>query len=219
AVGCCRRVTRFVTDPLAEHGLAAAERLADGQLPSNELRSVRTALRKALDRGRGRINALLAGFERRARTMQEAQARYDNLRQARDLELQLAPRYLAVNALGPAYSCHIGAVSRSRYLAFDGGRLVETGAHRHLEPGGRTELCLLLRDVMGLLPSRPVSGSPGWLRWRGGTILKLAQGIYEERAFDRLPVLADALEDAGCTDPDLLDHCRGPGPHVPGCWV
>jgi hypothetical protein len=47
----------------------------------------------------------------------------------------------------------------------------------------------------------------------------LAQGIYEERAFDDLPVLADALEEAGCDQPDLLAHLRGPGPHVRGCWA
>ncbi len=47
----------------------------------------------------------------------------------------------------------------------------------------------------------------------------LARSIYDDRAFDRLPVLADALEDAGCTDAAILDHCRGPGPHVRGCWV
>jgi hypothetical protein len=47
----------------------------------------------------------------------------------------------------------------------------------------------------------------------------MAQAIYNERGFDRLPILGDALEDAGCTDRDILDHCRGPGPHVRGCWA
>jgi hypothetical protein len=47
----------------------------------------------------------------------------------------------------------------------------------------------------------------------------LAQAIYDEGAFDRLPVLADALEETGCTNADILGHCRGPGPHVRGCWV
>jgi hypothetical protein len=76
----------------------------------------------------------------------------------------------------------------------------------------------LLRDLFGN-PYRPVAIDPGWLAWNGGTARKLAQAIYEERAFDRMPILADALEDAGCTDPDLLAHCRGPGPHVRGCWA
>jgi hypothetical protein len=55
--------------------------------------------------------------------------------------------------------------------------------------------------------------------WNDGAVVKLAESIYTERAFDRLPILADALEDAGCTDAAVLDHCRGPGPHVRGCWV
>jgi hypothetical protein len=57
------------------------------------------------------------------------------------------------------------------------------------------------------------------LAWRDSTIRKLAKSIYDDRAFDRLPLLADALEEAGCTDADILAHCRGDGPHVRGCWV
>jgi hypothetical protein len=58
-----------------------------------------------------------------------------------------------------------------------------------------------------------------WLAWNGGAIPRLAQTIYGQRAFERLPVLGDALEDAGCADRDVLDHCRGDRPHVRGCWV
>lgn len=60
---------------------------------------------------------------------------------------------------------------------------------------------------------------PTWLAWCDKTVPKLARAIYEERAFDRLPILADALEEAGCADADILDHCRQPGEHVRGCWV
>ena len=49
--------------------------------------------------------------------------------------------------------------------------------------------------------------------------MALARTIYEERAFDGMPVLSDALEEAGCNDADILDHCRQAGPHVRGCWV
>jgi|SRR5579884_2824963 len=76
----------------------------------------------------------------------------------------------------------------------------------------------LLRDIFGTLAFRGVSLDPSLLVWNGGTVVKLAQGIYDDRAFDRLPVLADALEEAGCTDVDILGHCRQPGPHVRGCW-
>ena len=54
---------------------------------------------------------------------------------------------------------------------------------------------------------------------RTETVFALATGIYTERAFDRMPILADALEDAGCDNADILEHCRGDGPHVRGCWV
>jgi hypothetical protein len=68
-------------------------------------------------------------------------------------------------------------------------------------------------------PFRPAALGPAWLAWGGGAVRRLAQGIYEERAFDDLPVLADALEEAGCDRADLLAHLRGPGPHVRGCWA
>jgi hypothetical protein len=77
----------------------------------------------------------------------------------------------------------------------------------------------LLRDLFGSPFRPPPPLNPAWLSWNGGTVVKLAQAAYDERAFDRLPVLADALEDAGCTAPDILNHCRQPGVHVRGCWV
>lgn len=76
----------------------------------------------------------------------------------------------------------------------------------------------VLQDIFGN-PFRPVAIGPSWLAWNDGTIPKLAQAIYEERAFDRLPILADALEEAGCDNADILAHCRQPGPHVRGCWA
>jgi hypothetical protein len=65
-----------------------------------------------------------------------------------------------------------------------------------------------------------VSGQPLMkASWRTETVMALARAIQIDRAFDRLPILADALEDAGCDHPDVLAHCRGPGPHARGCWV
>jgi hypothetical protein len=75
--------------------------------------------------------------------------------------------------------------------------------------------CRSLRDIFGN-PFRPVSLDPAWLTPQ---VLDLAQSIYDERAFDRMPRLADALETSGCDNAEILNHCRGPGPHVRGCWV
>jgi hypothetical protein len=76
----------------------------------------------------------------------------------------------------------------------------------------------LVRDVFGN-PFRPAVVAGDWLTWDSGTIPRLAQSLHDDRAFTDLPVLADALEEAGCTDPDILGHCRQGGQHVRGCWV
>jgi hypothetical protein len=77
----------------------------------------------------------------------------------------------------------------------------------------------LLRDIFGPLPFRTVTVNPSWLTWNHGTVPAIARHVYDNRAFHDLPILADALEDAGCTDADILAHCRGGGEHVRGCWV
>jgi hypothetical protein len=76
----------------------------------------------------------------------------------------------------------------------------------------------LLRDVMHA-PFRPVLFKSAWRVWNCQTVSKMARSIYDQRAFDQLPILADALEDAGCTEPAVLGHCRSGGEHVRGCWV
>ena len=81
------------------------------------------------------------------------------------------------------------------------------------------EQASVFRDIFGN-SFRPVSvHNSSWVAWNDGAIPKMAQVIYDDRAFNRLPLLADALEDAGCDDADILSHCRTPGEHVRGCWV
>jgi hypothetical protein len=73
----------------------------------------------------------------------------------------------------------------------------------------------LLRDVFGN-PFRPVAPDPAWLT---PDVVALARGIYAEQAFDRMPILADALQDAGCANDEVLKHCRDTSlKHVRGCW-
>jgi hypothetical protein len=76
-----------------------------------------------------------------------------------------------------------------------------------------TELAL---ELVGPNPFRPTAFSPGW---RTDTAVALAKQMYESRDFGAMPILADALQDAGCEDAAILGHCRGAGPHVRGCWV
>ena len=95
--------------------------------------------------------------------------------------------------------------------------------------------CRIIRDVIGN-PFRRAVHNPAYREgacatlvryqlapldpsWRTDTARLLAGQMYESRDFSAMPILADALQDAGCSRADVLDHCRGPGPHVRGCWV
>jgi hypothetical protein len=78
--------------------------------------------------------------------------------------------------------------------------------------------CHLLRDIIGNR-FRPVSVGPAWLSWHDGLLVSMAQQMYDSRDFTDMPILADALEEAGCTEPDILRHCREGGDHFRGCWV
>jgi hypothetical protein len=75
-----------------------------------------------------------------------------------------------------------------------------------------------LRDIFGNPGRQPVF-DPAWASWQTGRIPRLARTLYRERAFDRLPLLADILAQTGCTDQAILSHCRDAGENVRGCWV
>jgi hypothetical protein len=121
-------------------------------------------------------------------------------------------------------------VLRAEYAHYRAGRwtfyggAAEVWQQYHDETLGRVsrQQCQLLRDIVGN-PFRPVTVAPAW---RTADVVRLAEAAYEQRslpagtlASSRLAVLTDALEDAGCTDAELLGHLRGPGPHVRGCWA
>jgi hypothetical protein len=113
--------------------------------------------------------------------------------------------------------------------AASGGRQNPRQLHR-VSASARNAQCAvqvsLLRCIIGNPFRPPPPVSPAWLTWNNGAVRRLAEAAYAERQLPsghldqaRLGVLADALEDAGCGDADLLGHLRGPGPHVRGCHV
>jgi hypothetical protein len=103
-------------------------------------------------------------------------------------------------------------------------RVVEVSCHaafqvRHAIGKANSDIyeqAWLLQDVFG--GKKPtVKLDPTWLT---STVVALARGIYAERAFERMPILADALQEAGCANKRILEHCRdAKQPHVRGCWV
>jgi hypothetical protein len=102
--------------------------------------------------------------------------------------------------------------SRARAFVVDAVRRAEGPDGRAAEWRRQSDA---LRCIFGN-PFRPLTVDLSWLT---STVLILAQGIYDDSAFDRLPILADALQDAGCDSAEVLGHCRGLGPHARGCWV
>jgi hypothetical protein len=146
-----------------------------------------------------------------------ASAAYDAYQEAK-----VAEGYDADSDVHPEYAGHLlfvaHATTREVDLAADWAISLEWGSDE--------ERCELLRCVFGD-PFRPIPAVSGaWLTYNGGTARKLAEDAYTERVLPegtleatRLAMLADALEDAGCADADLLGHLRGPGPHVRGCWA
>jgi hypothetical protein len=118
---------------------------------------------------------------------------------------------------------HAHLAARGTALTFS-PTYVPTNVVRHVlrtqeEPIGEELVCDFLRDILGSLPFRSIPIEQRWLDWQERTVYRLAQSIYADGAFDRLPILADALEEAGCADAEILNHLRGPGPHVRGCWA
>lgn len=123
---------------------------------------------------------------------------------------------------GPVACCHLRPdgsypVEAARYVA---GEMIDVMDTRQelSDEEWQAELraeAEVLKEIFGN-PFRPITIHPAWL---SSNVVNLGEAIYEERAFDRIPELAGALEEAGCYDADILGHCRHQGLHVRGCWV
>jgi hypothetical protein len=137
-------------------------------------------------------------------------------------ELNASPSYAAYLAAGdPTLPYGRNCVLAVAHAALCADR--HGGPEVGIEPRRQARL---LRDLFGPLPFREVRLEPAWLAWCDGVVQRLAEAACCTRGVPtgtlcchRLGVLADALEEVGCDDPDILDHLRGPGPHVAGCWV
>jgi hypothetical protein len=140
---------------------------------------------------------------------------------AREHEFRDEPAYWIAEYLGRGF--YKGTAVGSAVSVAVRARSVANGKSRGEVEGAAQ--AALLRDIFGN-PFRPVRIDPAWLTWSDGTVRRLAAAVYQERELESghldvasLSVLADALEDAGCTDAELVGHLRGPGPHVRGCWM
>jgi hypothetical protein len=190
ACACCRRIWQLLRDEGSRRVVEAAERFLDGKAHKNEWR-------------RAALQAKAVSEELHAKAVSEetpaSKARYYAAAAAFLLTKTISPRGSADWAAAATYF-HLGSTMA-----------IHEAAEAHL-----------LRCIAGN-PFRPVAINP---TCQTPTVLALAQAAYENRILPagtlepaRLAVLADALEEAGCDNADILSHCRQPGEHVRGCWV
>jgi hypothetical protein len=221
---CVSRILHLIPTEASRRCVAVAERYADGLADDAELEaSVADSIEACwADRQRRtRAGSPWHRFEVEAinavgrvhRT--EAAGRGSSLRAAAEAWADAAGWAALTRAYQEADAPQTANDAAREMLAqhvFDEARAAE----RKAEEGRQATL---LRCIFGN-PFRPAPAlDPAWLKWNDGTVAKLAQAIYEERRFADVPILGDALEDAGCADADILTHCRGPGEHGRGCWV
>jgi hypothetical protein len=198
AVACCRRIWPLITEAHCREAVEIAERFADGLVTAEAQEAAHIAAEGVRREVEDTEAPLFSGVAY-ATTHAASYTVHDKG------TVWLACR-AAVNA-----ACAAGHALSSQGASED-----EVAAAYNAEFAAQTAL---VRDLFGN-PFRPAPfPDPSWLAWNDGTVVKLAESIYDERAFDRMPILADALEEASCTKADILAHCRGPGPHVRGCWV
>lgn len=115
------------------------------------------------------------------------------------------------------------AADTARCGGFSGGTAWDAAMHASnvltRDPDLQRAHVALLHCIFGN-PFRPSPvPAPSVFEWEHGGIRRIAQASYDERRFEDLPILADALEDAGCDNAEILSHCRGSGPHARSCWV
>jgi hypothetical protein len=193
AVASCRRIWPLLSDPLNRKAVEVAEGFADGVVGLEELGAVKDLLN---------VEGVWV----------------DTLTAEATMAVGWACRYPFEER--DAFGCFWHATMAAYYHDLAAGTFpAGTVYHDHVTAGCHhasvREQSNAVRDLFGN-PFKPVLFEHSW---RTKAVVAVARGIYEERAFERLPGLADALEDAGCIDEAVLAHCRGGGHHVRGCWL
>ena len=192
AVACCYRIWSLLYDVRSRKAVLDTEQYADGLLTDEQL----------------------------VRVYAEAEAAFLQTPDPRPLAALVSAQTLAASAAWGA------SVSRSEgSMLCPDVPLIEMAINTAVQAADTAEYdrqgeerayqCWLVRDIFAN-PFHPIPLNPSW---QTSTVLALAQGIYEDRAFDRLPILADAHQDVSCDNPDLLNHLRSEGPHTRACWA
>jgi hypothetical protein len=195
ACGCCRQAWHVLTDARSRRAVEAAEDLAEGRMDVERLTAVQAEARRAeIDAGSTLQTAPLTGA-----------GLGGMLRAEQDL---------ARAALWTTYD-RLEVWNIIRTVA---GALAQSGPEREPYRAVSREQCNLLREILGN-PVNPVRAAPSWLHWNDDCVVRIARSINDGRRYHEMPILADALIDAGCTSEDLIAHCRSESVHQRGCWA
>lgn len=201
--------------------------LCDAQMRANRRKAGRRKLRLFVCACARRVWALIPAEHREAIELGELLSDGENVAKrvaalkATDREGRLSQRHAAAAAL----ACVGTNIWHAAVTGADAAAMASAWARQESKEDMKTyrrdkeaeerEQAALLREIVPN-PFRAAKLDRNWLT---SDVVALARGIYKEQAFDGLPMLADALQDANCDDEDVLGHCRSDGQHVRGCWV
>ena len=189
ACACCRRIWPALSDERCRRAVEVREGYEDGVVSEFDLTAAQDAARAA---------------------------RHELRYPLRDVEnAESLPESAPAWAAGAASNAVNGNYHPITFLAARAAACLSNALWEDAVADETRAFCPILRDIVGN-PFRPIVADPVWL---SSTVVALAGAVYQDRAFDRLPILADALEESGCDNADVLGHCRSEGPHVRGCWV
>lgn len=189
-VACCRRIWEWVPPGACREAVDLAERYAEGAANDRQrTKAAKSVQKPANEQSLIEINARSAVLAALEKT---TAGRTTVFLGSADVLARVAGAELPPDASLPVYQA-----------AYQAGQQAERE---------------LLRCIFGN-PFRPVAVDPRWLAWRDGAIARMAQAMVDQGSYHDLPILGDALEEAGCEEGAVLAHCRAAGPHVHGCWV
>jgi hypothetical protein len=197
-----RRVECALADPLIRSTLEIAEAFADHRASREQIKAARRSITGPVEEARHQLildkDGLFDRIDRFERAEWELQYAIDRLPVAK--RAQLLEPLLQFRDLNPDDLDRVAWSSNPN-------------ESRHFD---QPDQCITLRDVLGN-PFQPVSFDQSW---RTETAVLISRAMYDSRDFSAMPILADALQDAGCANDDILNHCRdADGVHVRGCWV